>query len=134
MGLSYAPDFMAEGEDQSLEVAVAGLATLLGTVAVALLFAVSQASGASPGEVLQFGFLATVGLGIPSLIVGFPMTRVVMRLAIAAGRRLAPQASVLWIPSAVVIAAVAAGTLKVVGFAMQIHGDLVVQAAHLGQP
>ena len=134
MGLCYAPEFMTDGDTSSVEDLVAGLATFLGTVVVALLLAASQSERASPAEVLEFGFLATVALGIVSLIFGLPMTRVVTRLAISLGRRLAPRASVLWIPSAVVIAAVAAGTLQVVIFALRVHGDAVVQAAHLGQP
>ena len=111
-----------------------GLATLIGTVAVALVLALSQAEGASPAEVLQFGFLATVGLGIASLTFGLPLTRVVMRAAISVGRQLAPRASALWIPSAVVLAGVVAGTVQVVVLALRIHGDAVIQAAHLGQP
>ena len=134
MGLCYAPEFMADRDTTSVEDLVAGLATFLGTVALALVLAVSQAKGASLPEVLEFAFLATVALGIASLIFGLPMTRVVTRLAISFGRSLAPRASILWIPSAVVIAAVAAGTLQVVIFALRFQGEAVVQAAHLGQP
>jgi hypothetical protein len=134
MGLCYAPELVADVDTSPVEELVAGLATFLGTVVVALLAALSQAQGASPPEVLEFGFLATVALGIGSLIIGLPMTRVVTRVAISLGRRLAPEASILWIPSAVVIAAVAAGTLQVVILVVQVHGDAVLQAAHLGQP
>lgn len=134
LGLCYAPEFVADGDTSPVEDVVVGLATLIGTVALALLLAVSQADGASIAEVLQFGFLATAGLGIVSLIVGLPMTRVVMRAAISVGRRLALRATVLCIPSAVVIAGVAAGTIQAVILAVRVHGDAVVQAAHLGQP
>ena len=134
LGLCYAPEFMADGDSSSVEDVVVGLATLLGTLAVALLLAMSQADGASPDEVLQFGFLATAGLGIVSLIFGLPLTRVVMRAAISVGRQLAPRATLLWIPSALALAGVAAGTIQVVMLALRVHGDLVIQAAHLGQP
>jgi len=134
LGLCYAPAFMADGDSSEVEDVVVGLATLIGTVAVALVLALSQAEGASPAEVLQFGFLATVGLGIASLTFGLPLTRVVMRAAISVGRQLAPRASALWIPSAVVLAGVVAGTVQVVVLALRIHGDAVIQAAHLGQP
>lgn len=134
VGLCYALEFVADGDTSPVEELVAGLAAFLGTVAVALLLALSQAQGASPPEVLGFGFLATVALGIVTLIFGLPMTRVVTHLAISIGRRLAPGARILWIPSAVVIAAVAAGTLQVIILALRVHGDLVVQAAQLGQP
>jgi hypothetical protein len=134
MGLCYAPEFMADGDTSPVEELVAGLAAFLGTAAVGLLLALSQAEGASPPEVLEFGFLATVVLGIVTLIFGLPMTRMVTRLAISLGLRLAPAASILWFPSAVVVAAVAAGTLQVVIFALGVHGEAVVQAAHLGQP
>ena len=97
---------MAGGDSSEVADVVVGLATLIGTVAVALVLALSQAEGASPAEVLQFGFLATVGLGIASLTFGLPLTRVVMRAAISVGHQLAPRASALWIPSAVVLAGV----------------------------
>jgi len=134
LGLCYAPAFMADRDSSAVEDVVVGLATLIGTVAVALVLALSQAEGASPAEFLQFGFLATAGLGIVSLIFGLPLTRIVMRAAISVGRQLAPRATLLWIPSAVVLAAVAAGTVQVVILALRVHGDGVIQAAHLGQP
>jgi hypothetical protein len=134
MGLCYAPEFVTDSDTSSVEDLVAGLATFLGTVALAMVLAVSQAKGASLPEVLEFGFLATVALGIASLIFGLPMTRVVTRLAISFGRSLAPRASILWIPSGVFIGAVAAGTLQVVLLALRVQGDAVMQAAHLGQP
>jgi hypothetical protein len=133
LGLCYAPEFMADGDSSAVD-DVVGLATLIGTVAVAMVLALSQAEGASPAEVLQFGFLATAGLGIVSLIFGLPLTRIVMRAAISVGRQLAPRATLLWIPSAVLLAAVAAGTVQVVILALRVHGDGVIQAAHLGQP
>ena len=134
MGLCYAPEFVVDGDTSPVEEVIAGLATFLGTVAVALLLAISQADGASAPEILEFALLATVALGLVSLIFGLPMTRVVTHLAISLGRRLAPWASMLWIPSAVVIAVVTAGTLQVIILALRVHGDAVVQAARLGQP
>ena len=134
IGVCYAPEFVTDRDTSSVEELVAGLATFLGTVVLALLLAISQAKGASFAEVLQFGYLATVALGIAGLIFGLPMTRIVTRLAISYGRSLAPRASNLWIPSAVVIAAVAAGTVEVVLYALRFQGDALVQAAHLGQP
>ena len=134
LGLCYAPAFMADGDSSGVEDVVVGLAILIGTVAVSVVLALSQAKGASPAEVLQFGFLATVGLGIASLTFGLPLTRVVMRSAISVGRQLAPRASALWIPAAVVLACVAAGTVQVIILALRAHGDAVIQAAHLGGP
>src|SRR4029077_16030363 len=42
MGLCYAPEFMGDGDTSAAEELVSGLATVLGTLAVALLLALSQ--------------------------------------------------------------------------------------------
>src|SRR4029077_17096145 len=59
MGLCYAPEFMGDGDPSAAEGRGLGPPPVLGTVAVALLLALSQAQGASPPETLEFGFLAT---------------------------------------------------------------------------
>ena len=99
-----------------------------------MLIAVSQSHGASPFEVLEFGYLATIGLGVVSLLVGVGIVSLATHWSVAIGRRLAPRAPILWIPSAAVLAAVAAGTVQVVLLALRVDGDLVVQASRLGQP
>ena len=134
IGMCYAPELLAQPAEADIPGSILGLATFLGTVFIAMLVAVSQSHRASPFEILEFGYLATIGLGIVSLLVGFPLVNLVTHWSVAVGRRLAPRAPVLWIPSAVVLVAVAAGTLQVVFFAFRVDGDLVVQASRLGQP
>jgi len=134
IGLCYAPELLAQPAEARIPGSIRGLATFLGTVFIAVLFAVSQSHGASPFEILEFGYLATIGLGIVSLLVGFPIVNLVTHWSVAIGRRLAPRAPILWIPSAVVLVAVAAGMLQVVFFALRVDGDLVVRASRLGQP
>jgi hypothetical protein len=134
VGICYAPELLAEGDVTEVEDAAIGLAVLLGTTGLALVLALSQSRGATPSEVMEFGFLATTGLGAISLLFALPMARIVTRIAISLRRVLAPRAGILWFPSALVLAMVAAGTLQVFILALRISGDAVVQAAHLGQP
>ena len=134
IGLCYALELLAQRAEAPIPGSILGLAMVLGTVFVAMLIAVSQSHGASPFEVLEFGYLATIGLGVVSLLVGVGIVSLATHWSVAIGRRLAPRAPILWIPSAAVLAAVAAGTVQVVLLALRVDGDLVVQASRLGQP
>ena len=134
IGLCYALELLAQPAEAPIPGSILGLAMVLGTVFVAMLIAVSQSHGASPFEVLEFGYLATIGLGVVSLLVGVGIVSLATHWSVAIGRRLAPRAPILWIPSAAVLAAVAAGTVQVVLLALRVDGDLVVQASRLGQP
>ena len=134
IGLCYAPELVAQPAEADIPGSILGLATFLGTVFIAMLVAVSQSHRASPFEVLEFGYLATIGLGVVSLLVGVGIVSLATHWSVAIGRRLAPRAPILWIPSAAVLAAVAAGTVQVVLLALRVDGDLVVQASRLGQP
>jgi hypothetical protein len=134
IGLCYAPELLAQPAEAPIPGSILGLATFLGTVFTAMLFSVSQSHGASPFEILEFGYLATIGLGLVSLLVGVAVVNLVTHWSVAIGRRLAPRAPILCIPSAVVLVAVGAGTFQVVLFALRVDGDLVVQASRLGQP
>jgi len=134
IGLCYTLELLAQPAEEPIPGFILGLATFLGTVFVAMVFAVSQSHGASPFEVLEFGYLATIGFGVVSLVVGLAVVHLVTHWSVAIGRRLAPRARILWVPSAVVLVAVAAGTVQVILFALRVDGDLVVQTSRLGRP
>ena len=95
IGLCYASELLAQPAEATIPGSILGLATVLGTVFVAMLFGVSQSHGASPFEVLEFGYLATIGLGVVSLLVGVGIVSLATHWSVAIGRRLAPRAPIL---------------------------------------
>ena len=88
IGLCYALELLAQPAEAPIPGSILGLAMVLGTVFVAMLIAVSQSHGASPFEVLEFGYLATIGLGVVSLLVGVGIVSLATHWSVAIGRRL----------------------------------------------
>ena len=121
LGFSYGPELIAVEEPDEVVRLLARLATLLGTVTIALGLAISQSRGASLPETLELGFIATVGFGVVSVPLGYPLALFVSRTAASGTRRLAPMARRLWLPSAFVVALAAAGTVFLVG--AELHAD-----------
>jgi hypothetical protein len=129
LGLCYGPELVDADVPDPVVQLVAKLATLLGTVAIAVGFAFTQSRGASIAETLELGFVGTVLLGLVSVPLGYPMARIVGRMATTATRRLAAKAPLLWLPSGVFIGMVATGTVLLV--TSQVHPEGAT-AAYLG--
>jgi hypothetical protein len=121
LGLCYGPELVEADVPDPVVQLVARLATLLGTVAIAVGFAFTQSRGASIPEMLELGFVGTVLLGLVSVPLGYPMARIVGRMATTETRRLAARAPLLWLPSAVFIGMVATGTVLLV--TSQVHPE-----------
>jgi hypothetical protein len=132
LGVVYGPELLGEEANESLLRTTAALATVIGTAGVGIGFAITQSRGASIGEVSELAFVVTSLLGVVSGLLGYPLARIVSRLGYRLGRRLLPLAGRVWLPSAVVLALVAVGTVfaatvavRPAGFVAAVFGQRV---------